>query len=194
MALGVVHQLGGAVEAHGLAVEQGAQEGFGLVPLEPGGGVGEQGEAGGVRFGEAVFAKAFDLPAQGVGKRLRVAALGHAGAQLVLELLHVALAPPRGHGAAQLVGFAGGEAGGHFGQLHHLFLKDWYAQRAFEHGAHGGGRPGHFARGFGGVVAAAEVGMDHVALDGAGPDDGHLHHQVVELARLEARQHAHLCA
>ena len=34
--------------------------------------------------------------------------------------------------------------------------------------------------------------MYHVALDGAGADDRHLDHQVVEAARLEARQHVHL--
>ena len=34
--------------------------------------------------------------------------------------------------------------------------------------------------------------MDHVALDRAGADDRHLDHQVVEVARLEARQHGHL--
>ena len=36
--------------------------------------------------------------------------------------------------------------------------------------------------------------MHHAALDGAGPHDGHFHHQVVKLARLQARQHAHLGA
>ena len=34
--------------------------------------------------------------------------------------------------------------------------------------------------------------MDHVALDRPGPDDRHLDHQVVELARPQARQHVHL--
>ena len=34
--------------------------------------------------------------------------------------------------------------------------------------------------------------MDHAALDGPGPHDGHLDHQVVEPARLQSRQHRHL--
>ena len=34
--------------------------------------------------------------------------------------------------------------------------------------------------------------MHHIALDRPGPDDRHLHHQVVELARAEPGQHAHL--
>ena len=42
------------------------------------------------------------------------------------------------------------------------------------------------------AVAAAQVGMHHVALDRAGPDDRHLDHQVVEAPRLQPRQHAHL--
>ena len=36
--------------------------------------------------------------------------------------------------------------------------------------------------------------MHHLALDGPGADDRHLDHQVVEVPRLEARQHAHLRA
>jgi hypothetical protein len=34
--------------------------------------------------------------------------------------------------------------------------------------------------------------MHHAALDGPGPHDGDFHHQVVILARLQARQHRHL--
>ena len=34
--------------------------------------------------------------------------------------------------------------------------------------------------------------MYHAALDRAGAHDGHLHHQVVKAARLQAGQHAHL--
>jgi hypothetical protein len=39
-----------------------------------------------------------------------------------------------------------------------------------------------------------QVGVDHVALDRPGAHDRHLDHQVVEVARLEARQHGHLGA
>ncbi|GJD81874.1 hypothetical protein NBEOAGPD_5130 [Methylobacterium gregans] len=42
------------------------------------------------------------------------------------------------------------------------------------------------------VVAAAQIGMDHVALDRPRPNDGDLHHEVVELPRPQARQHRHL--
>ena len=46
------------------------------------------------------------------------------------------------------------------------------------------------------LVAAtpAHVGVDGVALDGAGADERHLDHQVVEAARLHARQRRHLRA
>ena len=43
-------------------------------------------------------------------------------------------------------------------------------------------------------LAAAQIGMDHVALDRPGPDDRHLDDEVVEFARLQPRQHAHLGA
>ncbi len=36
--------------------------------------------------------------------------------------------------------------------------------------------------------------MDHVALDGAGPHNGNLNDEVIESARLDARQHRHLRA
>ena len=42
------------------------------------------------------------------------------------------------------------------------------------------------------AVAAAQIGVDHVALDRAGADDRDLDHQIVEGARLEPRQHRHL--
>jgi hypothetical protein len=54
----VVHELAGGVEAQGLAVEHGGQEGGRLVALEPAAGVDQQRKAGGVAFGEAVFAEA----------------------------------------------------------------------------------------------------------------------------------------
>ena len=40
--------------------------------------------------------------------------------------------------------------------------------------------------------AAAEIGVDHVALNGAGSDDRDFDDQVVEGSRLQTRQHRHL--
>ena len=42
------------------------------------------------------------------------------------------------------------------------------------------------------AVAPAQVGMHHVALDRPRPHDRHLDHEIIEAARLEARQHRHL--
>ncbi len=54
VALGVLDQGRRMVEAHGPGVQQPEIEGGGVVGLELGAGVGDQGEARGVRFGEAV--------------------------------------------------------------------------------------------------------------------------------------------
>ena len=42
------------------------------------------------------------------------------------------------------------------------------------------------------AAAAAKIGVDHVALNGAGSDDGDLDDEIVETAGLEPRQHVHL--
>jgi hypothetical protein len=70
------------------------------------------------------------------GEFVAIAALAHAVEQPVAEGLEAALALPGGHGAAQLVGLAGREAGGDDGELHRLFLEDRHAQGALEHAAH----------------------------------------------------------
>ena len=139
-------------------------------------------------FGETVFTKAFHLFEDGLGKFRRVAVFHHAAHQAVVKLVHPALAFPRGHGAAQGVGLAGREVGRQHGDLHHLLLKNRHAQRAFQ---------GLFERRAGvdhrvGVFARLQVGVHHAALDRPRAHDGHLHHQVVKAARLQARQHAHL--
>src|SRR5690606_23914609 len=115
VAASVLQDLVGAVEAHGPAVDQGAGEGGWFVAFEPAAGVGEQGEAGGVGFGEAVVAEALDLLEDALGKFLCIAALEHALSELVPVRLQSALALPGGHGAAQLVCFAGAVAGGDYG-------------------------------------------------------------------------------
>ncbi len=158
--------------------------------LEPGGEVGEQGEAGGVRFGEAVFAKTFDLPVDGFGEFQRVTTLGHALDQPFAQMAEAALALPGGHRAAQVVGLAGREAGGDDGELHHLFLEDRHAERALEDAFDGGRRVGNRLD----TLTPAQVGMHHVALDRAGADDGDFDYEVVETLRFQARQHDHLRA
>ena len=41
-------------------------------------------------------------------------------------------------------------------------------------------------------LATPQIGVHHVALDRAGPHDGDLDDQIIELRRLQARQHVHL--
>ena len=93
-----------------------------------------------------------------------------------------------GHGPAQLVGLAGGVAGGHHREPHGLLLEERDAQRALQH------RPQRLV----GVadllqaVAAAQEGVDHAALDGPGADDGHRDDEVVEAARPQPGEQRHL--
>ena len=42
------------------------------------------------------------------------------------------------------------------------------------------------------AAAAAQIGVHHVALDGAGAHDGDLDDEIVEAARLQPGQHVHL--
>ena len=68
MAFGVADDLGGGVEAHRLGVEEGGAEDVGVMALDPGRGVDEQGEARRVAFGKAVFAEALDLVEAALGE------------------------------------------------------------------------------------------------------------------------------
>ena len=97
--------------------------------LKPGRDVDQQREAGGVGFGEAVFAEALDLLEAAFGEVLLVAALDHAVDEFLAEILDLAAAPEGGHGPAQAVGLAGREAGADHGDAHGLFLEERHAQR-----------------------------------------------------------------
>ena len=185
---GILNQLRRAVEAHRQAVENAAVERRWPVAFQPRGDVGQEGEAGGVGFREAVFAESLDLIENPLGELAIVAARQHAVDELLLEWFQTAAPLPRRHGAAQLVGFAGAESRRHHRQLDHLLLKDRDAQRAFQHLAHGVVGIAHRLQ----SAAAAQVWMHHVALDRPRPHDRDFDDQVVEVRRLEARQHGHL--
>src|SRR6266542_3040635 len=100
---GVADDLGGGVETHGLAVEQGGAEDGGVMTLDPGAGVNEKREAGGMGFGETVFAEAADLFEDALGELSRITVGEHAVDDFGIEGVDDAVAPPGGHGAAQLV-------------------------------------------------------------------------------------------
>ena len=186
----VSHQLRRRVEAHRLGVEQAAQEGVGVVVLDPAAHVGEQREAGGVALGEAVFAEALDLLEDALGVLERVALLDHPADQTLVKRREAAAPLPCRHRAAQRVGLAGGEVGRQHGDLHHLLLEDRHAPGSHERGLEFLGAVDLAL----GQRAVLQVRMHHAALDRAGPHDRHFDHQVVVAARLQARQHAHLRA
>ena len=132
----VLHELRRRVEAHRQRVEQRAGERRGLVALQPRGDVDEERERRRMRFRKAVFAEAQDLLVDLPREALGVAARRHAVDQALLEVLEAALAPPRRHRAAQVIGLARREAGGDDRELHHLLLEDRHAERALEHAPH----------------------------------------------------------
>ncbi len=86
------------------------------------------------------------------------------------------------------VGLGRREARGDDGDVHRLLLEQRHAQGLAQHLAQRRGRI--FDRLLPG--AAAQIGMHHVALDGARADDRDFDDEIVEAPRLEARQHAHL--
>ena len=184
----VPHQLRRGVEAHGLAVQQGGAEHRRVVAFQPGAGIGDQREAGGMAFGKAIGAKALDLR-EGAGGEFRLIAMRHhAGDQLVAEMGDAAGHLEGGHGAAQLVGLAGGKPGADDGDLHGLLLEQRHAQRLAQHAAERFGGEGDRLA----ALPPAEIGVDHIALDRPGADNGHLNDQVIKSAGLHARQHGHL--
>jgi hypothetical protein len=197
----VLDQLRRLVETHRLRVQQRAGECGGMEAFEPRRGPGEDREARRVRFGKAVFAEALDLLEDAFEIRFVVAAFEHAAADVVAERFEIATTPPGGHRTTQLVGTSCAETCDDLDQLHDLFLEDRHAERAFEHYLDGGISLARFAlearlRIDDGLVSFAptQIRMNHVALDRAGPHDRDLHDEIVEIARLQARQHRHLCA
>ncbi|MNT40970.1 hypothetical protein D3C72_1773150 [compost metagenome] len=124
MALCILDELAVAVKAQRLAVDHGGQKFSRVVAFEPGAEVHQDRKTGCMAFGKAVFRKALNLLEDGFGKLWGVIPLRHALDNLGMVLLQVAGASPCSHVAAQLVGFAGGEAGGDNGDLHDLLLKD----------------------------------------------------------------------
>ena len=141
-------------------------------------------------LGKAVAAEALELREGALGEVGLVAARDHAADQLVAKRADPAGELEGRHGAAQLVGLAGGEAGAFDGDPHRLLLEQRHAEGLAEHLLELGRRIVDRLR----ALAPAQVGMHHVALDRAGPDDRDLDDEIVEGPRLDPRQHRHLRA
>ena len=103
--------------------------------------------------------------------------------QLCSELLEAALALPRGHRAAQLIGFAGVKPAA---TIASCITCSWkigtpsVRSSTLSHRRRSDSRPAPRR------CRAAQVRMHHVALDRPGPHDGDLDHEVVELRRAAA--------
>ena len=188
--LGVADDLGGGVEAHGLAVEQGGCEMGGVVSFEVSGDVDEECEGGGVGFGEAIFGEAADLEEALFGEFAGVAVVEHAGDDFVVELVEFAVFSPGGHGSAEAVGLFGGESGADHGDAHSLFLEEGDAEGFLEDFAQ---RIARIADQFL-AIAPPKIRMHHFPLDRPGADDGDFDDEVVEASGAEAGEHGHLGA
>ena len=183
----IAHKLGRRVEAERLRVQHRGQEDVGVAAFQPARGIDQQRETRGVAFGKAIFAEAFDLPEAALGEFALVALGGQPRDHAVAERLNRTGAAKGRHRAAQLVGFRRRETGEN-GDLHRLFLKQRHTERLAQHRL-------QLARGEGDrlqPLPAAQIGMHHVALDRSGPHDGDLDHEIIELRRLQPRQHRHL--
>ncbi|MNX79314.1 hypothetical protein D3C86_1109410 [compost metagenome] len=194
--LGLAHDLGRGVEAHGLAVQQGAGEGRGMAVFDPRGDIDQLREAGGVAFREAIRAEALDLFEAALRERWIIAARDHPPDHPRLIGVQAAVAAKSAHGLAQAVGLTVAELGGDDGQLHRLLLEQGHAeglvQNLFEFvGRAVVGRRRRIDDLFL-LVSPPQIGMDHVALDRAGADDGDLDHQVIEAAGPQPGQHVDL--
>src|SRR3546814_17759136 len=84
-------------------------------------------------FGKAIAAEAFELPEGLLGEFGRIAALDHAGDQLLLELRDPAGVLESRHSAAELIGFRRREARAFDRNAHRLFLDERDAERLSEH-------------------------------------------------------------
>jgi hypothetical protein len=168
--LDILDQLGRRVEAHRLAVEQRGRERRGVMALQPRRHVSQKREAGGVRFGKAVLAEAFDLVVNLVGELLVEPARNQAVAELVLKLLDDPLAFPRSHRPPKLIRLARRESRRNDRQSHHLLLKERHAERLRQNLLDDriGIRDRLLPR------APPQEGMHHAPLNRSRPHDRHL--------------------
>src|SRR3546814_957642 len=93
----------GGIESHRLRVEEAGAENLRMPAFEPAGRIGDESEARRMAFGKAIAAEAFELPEGLLGEFGRIAALDHAGDQLLLELRDPAGVLESRHSAAELI-------------------------------------------------------------------------------------------
>ena len=175
-------------EAHGLGGQDPGVEVLGLARLEPSRGVDQVGEGEGVGLGEAELGERPQLAVDRL-RSGRVDAPGpHSGYEFVTEGVHALDGSFGPHGLTQAVCLGGAEACGVDGDLHELLLEERHPQGLSQGGLEGAMQVGDLLA----PQPAADVGVDGVALDGAGADEGDLDDDVVKLLRPESGQGGHL--
>ena len=189
MALGVVDEDLDRVEAHRLGVDEPDQELGRVEELEERGFVGRPGERGGVALGEPEAGERGDLPEELLGRLLGHPRLAEAALdELAMELLHLPRRAPGAHRPAEAVRAGRREPGDLDGDLHDLLLVEDHAHRLGEDRLQARVEVGHRLQ----ALLPAQVRVDGVALDRAGPDDRDLHDEVVQALRPRLRERLHL--
>ena len=186
----IADDLGWCVKAHRLRIEKGGAEDIRMMAFEPGRGIGDQRKRGRVAFRKTIAAKPLQLPKRLLGIRTLIAMRDHAGDQLVAEFRDAAGMFEGRHASSELISFAWCKARTSDGDTHGLLLEQRDAQRFAEHFFQFGFGIDHLLL----ALAAAQIGMHHVALDRAWPDDRHFDDEIIKSARLDPRQHRHLRA
>src|SRR5262245_35607901 len=139
-------------------------------------------------FGKAIFAKAANLLKDSFGKLRSNPLCLHACDQPFTMALHPSGAMPRGHVAPKLVRLTRRVVCSDHCQTHNLLLEERNTQSFFQHRLQTwmGIFLGFLA------VAAPQIGMDHSTGNGSWSYDADFNNQIIEIFRLESRQHCHL--
>ena len=130
----IVDEHFGRVEAHRLHVEDCRSKDGGKMALEIGRCVGQEREAGRMRFGETVVGESFEHMEELLGRSALDAVGDHAFHEFGVHRLHALARTLMPHRAAKLIGFARRKSGRLDCQAHSLLLKERYAERALQHG------------------------------------------------------------
>ena len=188
VALGIGDELGRGIETQRLAVEHRAAENLWVMMLDPARSIHKERKARRMRFGKPILSESAYLVEHRFGKRFIETIGAHAFEKLSSELIDHSGATPSGHGAAKLVGLAGGESRRDDRKPHGLLLEDRDAHGFTKYLSDLLVRIRRLLAG----LPSRQIRVDHIPLNGAWPDDGNLDDQVIKTPGPESRKHAHL--
>ncbi len=141
-----------------------------------------------MRFGEAVFTESANLREDPL-RELLVQSVGfHSSDEFALKLVDHTGSSPSRHRTSELVRFPWREPGRDDCQAHRLLLKNRDSHRLAQNGSD------LFARilRLNATASGRQIRMNHISLDGTGPNDRDFDDQIIEATGLEPRQHTHL--